>query len=325
MAWNNNPLTNPNRFKDMEEEKRRKKAEQEADEKRRVAEGGKLESQYMQEDLRKGADFAKEQGFDQLGRSTDFADVRKSRDILDTRATEGLSDAEEGAIREKGMRQLQGSEQSQRRKLLSTQAASGVRGGAAGQMQVELAAQAMNNRRALETDLILQDEQTKRAGELQFANFATKQAEFDLAQAAKEKLALAQSSLAFAELGSNARSQIRQNIATEKAAGAKKRGGGTVMCTAMHYHGFISDGVWRSDVKAGMRFLKDPTTRDAFRMYQKVCGPLAEYCKKNKWAAILVSPIIVPISKHFSDGNLLGEIFFNIGKKIFTWMARNEG
>lgn len=189
----------------------------------RVREGSKMERQERSKDMQQGVDFAKEQGLDDLGRSTDFADVRKTRDILNTRATEGLSDTEEEAIREKGMQQLQGSEQSQRRKLLSTQAQSGVRGGAAGQMQVELAAQAMNNRRALETDLILQDEQTKRAGEMNFGNFATQQAQFDLGQAAKEKLARAQSALAFAELGSNERSQIRQNIAAERAANAKKQ------------------------------------------------------------------------------------------------------
>lgn len=152
-----------------------------------------------------------------LGRIQDDADVRSSKNLMRQRAEEGMSTREENAMRERGLNQMQGSERKAQRGLNASLARSGVRGGAAGQAQVELAAKSMQNRRAFETDLIMSDEAAKRKAETDFANFSTKLAEFDLAQEAKELNVELQSGLAFAQLGTNERG-ARQNAKAQKDA-----------------------------------------------------------------------------------------------------------
>lgn len=155
-----------------------------------------------------------------LGRLAGNSDVVAAKTQMSQRAKEGLSDREETAVREKALTQIGGAEQAQRRGLAASLARSGVKGGAAGQMQVELAAQALQNRRNFETELVMNDEATKRKAELDFTNFTTKIAEFDLGQAAKEKNILAQAGLAAAQIGSADRAAYQASIAQENAAKA---------------------------------------------------------------------------------------------------------
>lgn len=203
-----------------EEAEKRKQANNDM----RVKNASGVERREMKRDFDAGAALGKEILGTGLGRIKDDADVRASKDLMRTRAQEGLSDKEENAMREKGLNNIQGAEKKASRTLSASLARSGVRGGAAGQMQVELAAQNVQNRRSFETDLLLNDEATKRKAELDFANFSTKLQEFDLGQAAKEKNIILQTQLATAQMGSTARGATKNAIAQEEAAKAKKGG-----------------------------------------------------------------------------------------------------
>ena len=121
-------------------------------------------------------------GGEGLGRLRDQQEVKDVEEQLKAQAQ--LSDAEKAAQRESGLRQLQGSQQGAQRNLSSTLARSGVKGGAAGQAQVELAAQGLQSRRDLERDLFLQQSQLERQGTAALANFQLNTSQFDLAQVA---------------------------------------------------------------------------------------------------------------------------------------------
>ena len=288
----------------------------------RIKEGSENSRRQIVADIEAGKDLGEDLLGDGLGRIQDDSDVNLAKDTLRSRSEEGLSTTEVNAMRDQGLGAIQGAEQTQSRALSASLARSGVRGGAAGQAQVELAAQGLQNRRQLETDLILSDEQVKREAESSFANFSTQLAEFDLSQAAKEKNIVLQSALATAQLGSAERGAILNQIAQENAAEISSDEGGTVLCTAMYHHGLISKSVWEVDVLAGMMFVRSKKTRKAFLAYNRICKPLAKFCKNNKWAALAISPIIIPISKHFSDNNIIGRVLFKTAKYIFTKISK---
>ena len=231
----------------------KEKAKEEAEKRRqandsqRVADASGISRKEIKKDFDAGAALGKEILGTGLGRITDDADVRSSKDLMRTRAQEGLSDIEENAMRDKGLANIQGAEQKAQRGLNASLARSGVRGGAAGQMQVELAAANVNNRRSFETDLLMNDEATKRKSELDFANFSTKIAEFDLGQAAKEKNIMLQTQLATAQLGSTERGATKNMIAQERAAAAKNG------CHVKNTKVKLSNGAYKKiqDIKIG--------------------------------------------------------------------------
>jgi len=235
-----------------------KKAEEEArkeSQDKRIAESGDKARREITADFEAGKQLGEEILGDGLGRIQDDADVQASEDLMRQRAIEGYSETEENAMRDKGLQQIQGAERKASRGLSASLARSGVRGGAAGQMQVELAAQNVNNRRQFETDLILSDEQVKRKAETDFANFSTKLAEFDLAQAAKEKNIVLQTQLATAQLGSTERGATQNAIAQEEAARASKRScfpAGTMVKMADESYKAIQDiGIGEETYKGG--------------------------------------------------------------------------
>jgi len=232
----------------------KEKAKEEAEKRRqandtqRVADSAGLARKEIEKDFDTGTALGKKALGDGLGRITDDADVVSSKDLMRTRAQEGLSDKEENALRDKGLANIQGGEQKAQRGLNASLARSGVRGGAAGQMQVELAAANVNNRRSFETDLLMNDEATKRKAELDFANFSTKIAEFDLGQAAKEKNIMLQTQYAVAQLGSTERGATKNQIAQERAAEIKNNG-----CHVKNTKVKLSTGAYKKiqDIKIG--------------------------------------------------------------------------
>ena len=230
-----------------EKAKEEAKKRRQANDSQRVADASGISRKEIKKDFDAGAALGKEILGTGLGRITDDADVRSSKDLMRTRAQEGLSDIEENAMRDKGLANIQGAEQKAQRGLNASLARSGVRGGAAGQMQVELAAANVNNRRSFETDLLMNDEATKRKSELDFANFSTKIAEFDLGQAAKEKNIMLQTQLATAQLGSTERGATKNMIAQERAAAAKNG------CHVKNTKVKLSNGAYKKiqDIKIG--------------------------------------------------------------------------
>lgn len=285
---------------------------------RRIKQASSDARKEMKKDFQAGAELGQEILGDGLGRIKDDEGVKSVRDMLRKQAG-GMSEAETNAQREAGLRQVQGQQQAASRQLSASLSRSGVKGGAAGQQQVELAAQGLQARRDLERDLFIQQKNLERQGTANLAQFEVKTTEFDLAQAAKEKNIMLQTQLASAQLGSNERSAITQQIASENAAKLEKKGnsGGTVLCTAMYKHGLITTEEWKADVEAGLRFIKDKSDRKAFLLYNKKCKGLANLATKSKLVAKCIAPIIVPISRHFSDGNMLGTVLFKLFRACF--------
>lgn len=183
------------------------------------------ERENLKGDLAEGRAFGKEVLGDGLGRLSDQQDVRGVRDLLKQQA-EGMTPEEMAARRDIGIQQLQGQERKAGRQLSQTLSSQGVKGGVAAQAGLQLAAQGLQERRNLERDMFLTEQEAKRQGTTNFANFATNVSKFDLGQAAAEKNIELQSGLAFAQLGSNTRSQVRQNQSAEKAAYYAAQGGG---------------------------------------------------------------------------------------------------
>jgi len=301
----------------------------EEEEARRIEAAGQQARENLVKDMELGKQLGQDILGDGLGRLSENDAIKSSQSLLRKQAG-GLTDAEKAAQRESASRQLQGSQQAASRSLSASLARSGVKGGAAGQQQVELAAQGLQARRDLERDLFLSQSQAEREGAVNLANFETRIAEFDIAQIAKEKNIITQAQLSSAELGTSERNAVRQAIAAENIAEKKKEGessGGTVLCSAMYYNKLISSREWAADKAAGISLVKNRETRKAFLLYNKVCKPFAVYCMNNRWAAIAISPFIVPISKHFVDRNILGTILFKIAKfgfmsavKIKSWL-----
>jgi len=209
---------------EKEKSEAQKKTEQQAMDRKKIQNAAVDARANMRKDFDAGKELGEEILGDGLGRLKDDAGVQDVRSMLKEQAS-GVDSAVKQANREEGIRQIQGQQQSASRSLGSSLARSGVKGGAAGQANVELAAQGLNARRALETDLFVADKQAEQQGVLNLANFETKTTEFDLSQAAAEKNILLQSQLASAQIGSNERSAVVQGISAERIAEAGKEGG----------------------------------------------------------------------------------------------------
>ena len=170
----------------------------------------------LRRDMAAGQEMGREIVGTGLGRLSTDPEVAASRQALSRSVN--MSDAEKRMKRDAATVNLQGSEQAQERQLTASLARSGVKGGAAGQAHLELAASNLSNRRAMERDLTLDQMEFSRRGAAQLAEFDTQIAQFDLAQAAKEKNIELQSGLAFAGMGSNERAAIRSEQTAEKIA-----------------------------------------------------------------------------------------------------------
>ncbi len=215
----------------LEQARARGQVKAEAEKAQEAADQAKVETaaEAGRVNLRKDFEAGKELGTEVLGeglgRLSEQEGVQDVRSLLQGQASGQDSKARQ-LSRESGIAQIQGSTQAASRNLQGSLARSGVKGGAAGQANVELAAQSLQQRRNLERDIYLADEQARAQGITNLATFETKTAEFDLAQAAKEKNILLQSQLATAELGSTERSSVRSGIAAERIADLQKKSGG---------------------------------------------------------------------------------------------------
>lgn len=191
----------------------------------RVNKAAETGRKALKRDLEAGKELGADVVGEGLGRIRETEGGQEARALLQEQA-QGLSSQQTQAMRESALERQQGSERAAERGLSSALARSGVKGGAAGQAQVELAAQSLQQRRALDRDIYLASEQARAQGVTNLAQFEAKTSEFDLAQAAKEKNIMLQSQLATAELGSNERSAVRAGIAAEQVAELSKRSGG---------------------------------------------------------------------------------------------------
>lgn len=245
-----------------------------------------------------------------LDRIRDDASVSQARDAY-AKATD-LS-----LVRDAATERLQGAEQSTNRQLLARLGQAGVKGGLAGGALTDMASMNLRNRASLERDLAVQNVSANQ----QRAQFETQLAQFDIGQAAAESV---NRNLVKGMLIQNSTLQRagekQKDIAS--SLGTMAGSSGTVLCTAMFHHGLISPDVFYCDIEAGRKFLLNKQTRKAFLKYNKVCKPIANFAIKHYWFALLISPIIVPIAKHFSDNNKVGKFLFAALSAPFKFIAR---
>jgi len=154
-------------------------------------------------DVKEGQAFGNEVlGPEGLGRLGTDAGIQETMGKFKDIADQGLSRGELAAERAQATRSIDSSTQTSQRSLQAQLARSGVKGAVAGQQQMGVAFQGMQQKADLSQNLFLKSEQIKRQG---LENFSAKQGEvksFDLGQAAKEKDIQLQSGLGFAQMGS---------------------------------------------------------------------------------------------------------------------------
>lgn len=141
-------------------------------------------------------------------RLIDQGATTSSRALLEQNMSTG---AESMARREQAVRGLQGSEATQNRQLMAQLGSSGLRGGAAVGAQQNMAIAQAGNRRAMEQDLYLTDQNLDRQTRTQLAGFDMDIAKTDLA-------AQTSSELGFLNMAQSNRSAILQREATLEAA-----------------------------------------------------------------------------------------------------------
>lgn len=241
---------------------------------------------------------------DVLGDAANLGRIRDDQAVIDAR--KAYSDATDlSMMRDSATRKLQNAEGSASRQLQSQLSAAGVKGGLAGGAMTDLAALNLRNRAALEQDLAIQNVQANK----ERAQFETQLAEFDLGQANAENNLRLQAKIGIAQHLQSSRSASDQRNAADDI-GSSGSGGGTVLCTAMYHHGFISADDFYCDIEAGRKLLASKQTRKAFLLYNRSCKPIANFAIKNRWFAYVLKPLIVPVAKSFRDNNRLGKTIF---------------
>ena len=174
-------------------------------------------------DLSAGEAFGRSVVGDGLTRLGDNADNQFIRNQL--RENLQANNQESNLRKSQAIGGLQGQEQAAQRRLVSSQATSGVRGGAAAAAQLELQQNSASARSSLEERLSLQEIDRSRQALGDFANFTTSTAKFDIDQEDREKNLFLSSSLSYTNLLATERNSIRQQQAAELLASQQKRGG----------------------------------------------------------------------------------------------------
>lgn len=106
-------------------------------------------------------------------------------------------------------------------------------------------------------------------------------------------------------------------------------GEATVVCTALHSHGMISDEMYEADTKYGkLMKANDP---DALKGYWLIFTPLAEKVTRSKMLAYVVRFFAMPVIKQIAheaepkafSGSLVGDIMLKTGKAICRFIYRS--
>ena len=177
-------------------------------------------------DFKEGLKFGKEQiGEGSLGRLGGDPDIEAALQIR-RQALGGLTGAEQQAQRDVATQRIQAQTQGARRQLAASQARSGVRGATAGAQQSEILGQGIDATRQFEQNLFLQNRQAQQSAAGQLLGDVTDVRQFDLGQAAREKLAQLQTGLGFQQLGVTERAGVTAANASVAAANAQSPSGG---------------------------------------------------------------------------------------------------
>ena len=100
--------------------------------------------------------------------------------------------------------------------------------------------------------------------------------------------------------------------------------GGSVLCTALHYHGLMADDVFKADVAHGRKL---PT--DVIAGYHSWAKPIARKMKKRRWLAQVLEPLITPWAIEMAHregvrdkGHIIGKIYMAIGVPACSFIGK---
>jgi hypothetical protein len=136
----------------------------------------------------------------------------------------GLSGQEMEAARGKALQGINQGTQSNMRALRAMQAQSGLRGSTAAQQQSQALAGGLQQRRQLEQDLLLQDRAAKESALNQYEQTTSGVKQFDLQQAAAEKMGIVGAGLGMAQIGGAERAGSQAAQAAAMAGQPSKPG-----------------------------------------------------------------------------------------------------
>jgi hypothetical protein len=130
-------------------------------------------------------------------------------------------------------------------------------------------------------------------------------------------------------MGSPAHASIGTNLSdAEQAQAAADAGGsgagpGTVICTALHYHGMLPHEVFQADQAYGRKLLEtDPAVLAG---YHRWATPIARLMIKSKTVTAIVAPLAIPWAQHlYGNKNALGAFYMAVGVPICRWIGRSR-
>lgn len=157
------------------------------------------------------------EGLERLGTDPEIQEVMARRKQM---ADEGISQAEQEALRTKLARQMMQAEQAAGLRLGG--ALGGAQGAAAAAQQRSLMAQGMQARAGIERDIFLAQEEAKRVGLDKYATSLSDVKLFDIGQASKERDIMQSSIMGYEQMASAERAARLQSEAA-KAAVPKRR------------------------------------------------------------------------------------------------------
>jgi len=144
--------------------------------------------------------------FGKMGESQAIQDIIRQRRQL----SQGLTAPEMADLRSQGRAQISGATQAQSRALRAAQARAGVKGATAGRQQMDVLSQGAQAQQQLETDLIMRDRAAREQGLAGLENIVTGTTQFDIGQAANQKLLGLQTATGLASLASADRAALLQ-------------------------------------------------------------------------------------------------------------------
>lgn len=158
------------------------------------------------------------EGLERLGTDTEVQEVLARKKQI---SEEGISQAEQEALRTKMAQQMMQAEQTAGLRLGG--ALGGAQGAAAAAQQRSLMAQGMQARAGIERDIFLAQEQAKRTGLESYASSLGEVKTFDIGQAAKERDIMQSSIMGYEQMASAERAAKAQTEAAQAAVPKRKK------------------------------------------------------------------------------------------------------
>ena len=185
---------------------------------------GQNKREVLKKDIQEGRDFGKDVlGTEGLGRLGTDQKVQETLSRFED-MSKGMDSQEMNSRKSEAFQGIDQQSQTQARSLQAALARSGVKGGAAGGQQREMALGGLRAKAGVERDLLISDFDRRSEGLKDFANATGQVKQFDLSQAAAEKNIELSSGLGFAQISAAERG-AKLAADAQRASAAASSGG----------------------------------------------------------------------------------------------------